>query len=156
MDGASRLVVWLSALCGLVLSVVPLPDWLALVRPVFLVLVVLYWSIMTPRTGGILLGFTGGLFLDVLSGSLLGKHALACALVTYLAVRLNLMLRAKPLFEQALFVFAALLIYETTLWAVDGFTGHLLISPLRWLPTLTGAIFWPFLAGLLGRFYSPR
>jgi rod shape-determining protein MreD len=50
----------------------------------------------------------------VFQGSLLGEHALALAFVTYLAIRLNLLVRAKPLFEQSLFVFAALMIYEFT------------------------------------------
>ena len=96
----------------MVLTVVPLPTWLAIVRPAFLVLAVLYWSIMIPRAGGVLLGFAGGLALDVFQGSLLGEHALALAFVTYLAIRLHLLMRAKPLFEQSLFVFAALMVYE--------------------------------------------
>ena len=64
-------------------------DWLAVARPNFLVLVILYWSTMVPRAGGMMLGFVGGLALDVLQGSVLGEHALALAFVTYLAIRLQ-------------------------------------------------------------------
>lgn len=149
-----RLNVVLTALAGLLLTVLPLPAGLAAVWPNFLVLTVLYWSIMMPRTGGLLLGFAGGLALDVLQGSLLGEHALALAFVTYLAIRLNLLMRAKPLFEQSLFVFAALMVYEFLLWVIDGFSGHALSTPMRWVRPLTGGIIWPLVVGLLGRFYA--
>src|SRR5579864_2689517 len=96
-DRNPRLVIWFTAVIALVLTVLPLPTWLAIARPNFLVLTVLYWSILTPRGGGMLLGFASGIALDVLQGPLLGEHALALAFTTYLAVRLNLLVRAKPL-----------------------------------------------------------
>jgi rod shape-determining protein MreD len=151
-----RLVVLTTTIIALVLTVVPLPIWFAIVRPAFLVLTVLYWSIMTPRAGGLLLGYAGGLALDVFQGSLLGEHALALAFVTYLAIRLNLLMRAKPLFEQSLFVFAALMVYEFLLWLIDGWSGHPLSAPSRWVHALTGGLIWPVVAGILGRFHSSR
>jgi rod shape-determining protein MreD len=154
--GDSRLMILLTAIVALVLTILPLPGWLLPVRPAFLVLVVLYWSTMAPFAGGLMLGFLAGLALDVFQGSLLGEHALALAFVTYLAVRLHLMMRAKPLFEQSLYVFAALVAYETLLWALDGWTGRAASSPLRWLHTAFGALIWPVVAGLLGRFHSAR
>ena len=42
----------LTAFLGLILTVLPLPSWLEIMRPAFLVLTVLYWSIIAPRTGG--------------------------------------------------------------------------------------------------------
>lgn len=154
--GESRLVVWLTAVCGLVLSVIPLPLWFAVFRPVFLVMVVLYWSIMTPRAGGIFLGFVCGLILDVFTGTLLGEHALALGFVTYLAVRFSLLLRAKPLFEQSAYVLIALVLYETVLWAIDGWTGHVISTPLRWAHAFTGALLWPVMVGIFGRYFSSR
>lgn len=151
-----RLLVIITALIGLVLSLVPLPHWAAVARPAFLVLVVLYWSTMMPRAGGMTLGFGSGLALDAFQGSVLGEHALAVSFVTYLAIRLNLLVRAKPIFEQSLFVFAALMAYETLLWVIDGWTGYALSSPLRWLQAITGGLVWPIVVGLLGRFNLAR
>ena len=150
------LVILLTAIVGLVLNILPLPAWLTVVRPAFLVLVVLYWSTMTPFVAGLALGFISGLALDVFQGSLLGEHALALSFVTYLAVRFNLLMRAKPLFEQSLYVFAALIVYELLLWVIDGWTGRSLSDPLRWVHTAVGALLWPVVAGVLGRFHAPR
>ncbi|HEY6452681.1 MAG TPA: rod shape-determining protein MreD [Steroidobacteraceae bacterium] len=150
------LSIFLTAVIALVLTVLPLPTWLAIAWPQVLVIVVLYWSIMSPRSGGILLGFACGLALDVLQGPLLGEHALALAFVTYLAIRLHLLVRAKPLFEQSLFVFAALMVYEFLLWVIDGWSGHPLSTPTRWVHTLTGGLIWPLVVGVLGRFHATR
>jgi rod shape-determining protein MreD len=152
----STLLVYITALVALMLTVLPLPQILLIVWPHVLVLVVLYWSTMAPRGGGMLIGFLGGLCLDVLQGTQMGQHALALSFLTYLAIRFHLLTRAKPIFEQSLFVLAALIAYEVLLWAIDGFAGHHAGSWTRWLPVLTSTLAWPLVVGLLGRLHSPR
>ena len=147
VDSRGRLLM--SALVALILTVLPLPRWLDAARPSFLVLAVLYWSVYAPWTGGIALGFFAGLLLDVFQGPVLGEHALALALVTYIAVREHQRVRSKPAIQQAIFVFGALILYELVLFMIDGWTGHPVTSPLRWVHTLTGALIWPAAAALL-------
>ena len=53
-------------------------------------------------------------------------------------------------------VFAALMVYEFLLWVIDGWSGHALSTPTRWVHTLTGGLIWPVVAGVLGRFHSTR
>ena len=152
----SRLMVYITALVGLMLGILPLPQWLSVLWPHFLVLVILYWSTMSPRAGGILLGFLAGICLDVFNGSQLGQHALALSLLSYLAIRLHLLTRAKPIFEQSVLVLVALFVYEGVLWAVDGWSGQRISSWTRWVPVVTSALAWPIVVGLLGRLHKPR
>jgi len=147
--GEVRVRMAFTTLVALILTVLPLPVWLDVFRPAFLVLTVLYWSINTPRAGGIGLGFLCGLLLDVFQGPVLGEHALALALVAYIAVREHQRIRSKPAFQQSLLVFAALVFYEFVVFAIDGWTGHPGTSPLRWLHCLTGALVWPPAAAIL-------
>lgn len=149
-------LVWISVLIALVLTLLPLPQWLSVAWPNFALLAVLYWSTMSPTAGGMLIGFAAGLTLDVLGGAQLGQHALAFSLLTYLALKLHLLTRAKPIFEQAIFVFIALLLYEATLWAIDGFSSRSTGNALRWIHVPVGAILWPIIVGLLGRLHAPR
>lgn len=151
-----RLLVWTSSLVALMLQSLPLPQLLSILWPQFLVLTVLYWSTMTPRAGGILLGFTGGLALDVMLGTQLGQHALALSLLAYLAIRFHLLTRAKPIFEQGLLVLLALFIYEAVLWTIDGWSGLQARSWTRWMHIVPGALVWPVIVGLLGRLHAPR
>jgi rod shape-determining protein MreD len=149
-------VMLLTVLVALTLSVLPLPVWLAAVRPAFLVLTVLYWSISVPRLGGIGLGFFSGLALDVFRGAVLGQNALALSAITYVAVREHQKIRLKPSFQQALIVLGALIAYEFILFAIDGWTGHPVTTPLRWIHTLTGAIIWPLVTAVLDRTRGAR
>ncbi|HKT72458.1 MAG TPA: rod shape-determining protein MreD [Steroidobacteraceae bacterium] len=145
-----------TALIGLILTVLPLPMWLDVVRPAFLVLTVLYWSIAWPRAGGIALGWFSGLMLDVFQGPVLGEHALALSIVTYVAVREHQKIRSKPGFQQSLIMFATLVVYEFVVFAIDGWSGHPITNPLRWVHTLTGAIVWAPAAALLSHSYGRR
>jgi rod shape-determining protein MreC len=144
-----RLRMLFTALIALILTVLPLPMWLDVLRPAFLVLTVLYWSINLPRAGGIGLGFACGLLLDVFQGPVLGEHALALSIVAYIAVREHQRIRSKPAFQQSLLVLAALIVYEFVAFAIDGWTGHPVTTPLRWVHAFTAAIVWPPVAALL-------
>lgn len=144
-----RLRMLFTALIALILTVLPLPVWLDVLRPPFLVMTVLFWSINVPRAGGIGLGFLCGLLLDVFQGPVLGEHALALCVIAYVAVREHQRMRSKPAFQQSLIVLALLMVYEFVAFAIDGWTGHPVTSPLRWLHALTGALLWPPAAALL-------
>ena len=149
MNVDSRARLMLSVLVALILTVLPLPPWLDVVRPAFLVLTVIYWSVNAPRAGGLAIGFFAGLLLDVFQGPVLGEHALALSLITYIAVREHQRIRSKPAIQQALIVFAALILYEVVLFMIDGWTGNPVTSPLRWVHTVTGALIWPPAAAIL-------
>jgi rod shape-determining protein MreD len=148
--------VLLTVVVALVLTVLPLPSWLDAVRPAFLVITVLYWSIAAPRVGGIGLGFFSGVALDVFRGAVLGQHALALTAITYVAVREHQKIRLKPSFQQALIMLGALVAYEFILFAIDGWTGHPMTSPLRWIHALTGALIWPLATAVLDRVRGSR
>ncbi len=156
MNAQPRAQMILSALVGLILTVLPLPSLLSLVRPELLVLTVLYWSIAAPRCGGIALGFFSGIMLDVFQGPVLGEHALALCTITYVVVREHQKIRSKPAFQQSLIVFAALLAYETLLFLIDGWTQHPITGPLRWIHTISGAIFWAPVAAVLSTTHDRR
>ena len=140
-----------TSLVALTLQALPLPYWLAVIRPQFLVLVVLFWSISAPRAGGLTLGLLAGLALDVFQGSVLGQHGIALSLITYIAVREHQRIRSKPVLQQALMVPVALAIYEFVAFAIDGWTGHPITNPLRWVHVATGAIVWPLVSLVLAR-----
>lgn len=155
-DRFPRGMMIFSALVGLGLQFVPLPAILDDIRPPFLVLTVIYWSLAVPRAGGIALGFIAGLAIDVFKGAVLGQYALATSLIAYLAIRQHLLVRNKPVFEQALLVAVALALYELVAWLIDGWTGHAMNGIARWLPIATGAVVWPLVTAVLGQTHARR
>ena len=150
-DHVRRMSMALSALVALALAIIPLPTVLDVLRPDFLVLVVFYWSIESPRAGGLALAFFAGLALDVINGVVLGQHALALTLTAAWATHLRLRLRVFSILSQSLTIFALLTAYQFILFWVDGATGNPVTSFGRWLAPVIGAAIWPLLAGMLSR-----
>ena len=149
-----RLPMALSSLVALALAVLPLPQALEAFRPDFLVLVVLYWSIESPRAGGLTLAFMAGLALDVIQGVVLGQHALALTLVSAWATHLRLRLRVFSILSQCLTIFALLTAYQFVLFWVDGATGNPVTTFGRWLAPVIGAMLWPVIMGILSRLHE--
>jgi rod shape-determining protein MreD len=149
-----RLPMALSALVALALAVLPLPSVLEAFRPDFLVLVVFYWSIESPRAGGLTLAFMAGLALDVIQGVVLGQHALALTLMAAWATHLRLRLRVFSILSQCLTIFALLTGYQFILFWVDGATGNPVTTFGRWFAPVIGALLWPLLVGILSRLHE--
>ena len=152
--GEPRWAVFFTVLIALIVQVLPLPDWLSAVRPSFIAVVVIYWSIYSPHAGGIFAPWLAGIALDVFKGDVLGQNALAIALVAYIAMSLHQRLRNQTLIQQSLFVFAVLTLNEAVVWAIEGWSGHAVSSPWRWIQPMIGAMLWPFVALLAGRTHS--
>jgi rod shape-determining protein MreD len=149
-----RLPMALSALVALALAVLPVPAVVAAFRPDLLVLVVFYWSIESPRAGGLTLAFMSGLALDILQGVVLGQHALALTLMAAWATHLRLRLRVFSILSQCLTIFALLTGYQFILFWVDGATGNPVTAFGRWLAPVIGALLWPVLTAILSRLHE--
>ena len=141
----------LLAAVALLLTALPLPRWLELLRPDFVALTVLWMCVMAPRTAGLLFAFCCGLALDAFKGVVLGQNAFALVTVAYLALRFHLRIRMFPVSHQMLTVLSLLWLHQFILFWIDGVTGHPLTDWVRWLPVLSGAIAWPIVAGLYAR-----
>jgi rod shape-determining protein MreD len=153
-DRIRRIPMALSALVALTLAILPLPQTLDAFRPDFLVLVVFYWSIASPRAGGLTLAFAAGIALDVIKGVVLGQHALALTLMAAWATHLRLRLRVFSTLSQSLTIFALLTGYQFILFWVDGATGNPVTSFSRWLAPVIGALIWPLMVGILSRLHE--
>jgi rod shape-determining protein MreD len=146
-----RLPMVLSALVALALAVLPLPAAVEWFRPDFLVLVVFYWCIESPRAGGLALAFISGLALDVIHGVVLGQHALALTLMGAWATHIRLRIRVFSVLSQCLTIFAMLAGYQFVLFWIDGATGNPVTSFGRWLAPVIGALLWPLLVSALSK-----
>jgi len=136
---------------ALAANVVPLPWWLAPLRPDFVALAVLWLCLSSPRATGLVVAFSAGLAQDALQGILIGQHALALGLIAYIALKMRLRIRAFPLLHQAGVVLALLWLHEFVLFWIDGVAGFPATEWVRWLAVLTGAAAWPFITGLYAR-----
>jgi rod shape-determining protein MreD len=141
----------LSLVLTLVLALVPLPDNVAPFRPDWVAVVLVYWSLMSPRRFSLLTAFWVGLVLDTLSGALLGQNALALLVIVYLAEKFHLRLRVFPVSQLAITVLLLLGLYEFILFWIDGMAGRTVPLIERWIPPFTGTLAWLMLAVVFDR-----
>ncbi|QOC22793.1 rod shape-determining protein MreD [Wenzhouxiangella sp. AB-CW3] len=144
-------VLWLSLLAALVLTLMPLPEAVAPARPYWVALVLIYWNLEAGRLRQLGQAFILGLLLDLLTGSLLGQHALSLLVISYLTERFRNRLRFFPPWQQAAAVMALLFNDRIVqLWIV-GLTDDAWPSVAWWLAPLVGLVVWPWLFLLLDR-----
>lgn len=131
------------------LTVLPLPDWAAGYRPQWSAVTIIFWITLIPERVGVFWAFGVGLMLDVLTGSLLGQHALSFAVMGYLVVELQQRIALFRAWQQALSIWLILTVERLlSLWVLTA-TSHPTPSLSYWATTLVSMLLWPWYAALL-------
>ncbi len=133
------------------LRIISLPPLLASFNPDWVLLAVLYWSLVQPDRFGVGSAWLIGLLTDGLTGRLLGQHAFVYAIVAYFCVRFYLRLRVFPMTQQLAFVFLCLLSSRFLLFWFEALRSHPPLSWQYWLPALTGVLGWPIVLAVGNR-----
>lgn len=130
---------------AMILTIIPLPNSLAGLRPDWIGLTLIFWCLVLPDRVSVGSGFIVGLLLDVLTGTLLGQHALALSLIAYACVRLHARVRAYPAWQQMLTVLVLLTLHQLVILWIDRTIGRPGHSLAYWLPSLIGMFLWPLI-----------
>jgi rod shape-determining protein MreD len=141
---ASVGLMFFSIIGALLLSVLPWSGTWLLVRPDFVLLVLIFWTVHEPRSIGQGVAFALGLLMDVSDSMLLGQHALAYVLAVFGAQVLRHRILGFHLPEQTLHVLGLTVAASLTLLALNfalgadfpGFAFLLspLLTALLWAP----------------------
>ena len=140
-------------LVAMILMLIPLPDSARVLRPEWVVLVLIYWTMALPQRVGVGYAWVVGLIVDLIMGGALGVFAFCYALIAYIVSVVHLQLRQYPIWQQAVSIFSLMLLMQLLL---------LLVTPrtIDWsfgLPALTSTLLWPlnyaFLRGLRRTFH---
>jgi rod shape-determining protein MreD len=147
----SRSLILLTILTAILLSLIPLPEVMAQFKPYWVALVVIYWSLETKEVISLGFAFFVGIVVDILSGSLMGLHALSLVIMVFLVQHFRSRLRFFPPWQQALSVFGLLVNDRIILIWIAALLGEPLPTWKYWLPPLIGMALWPWLFLLLDR-----
>lgn len=141
----SRSLIWLTIITALLLSLLPMPELLAPLKPYWVALVMIYWALETRAMISLGFAFLVGLLLDVLSGSLMGMHALSLVVMVFLVQRFRFRLRFFPPWQQAFSVLGLLVNDRIILIWITALLGEPAPTWKYWLPPLIGVAIWPWL-----------
>ena len=138
-----HIIVALSILLAIMLMLIPMPSHMLWLRPMWVVLTLIYWSLAISYRNGLLTAWCTGILLDLLTGTLLGEHAFALTAVSYCVSKLHLRVRMFPLMQQAVSVCLFVLFYQVIIYCIQGFQGEQPNYYQYWLPSLTSMLVWP-------------
>lgn len=145
----SWVVIATTLLIALILALLPMPDWAIWCRPAWVLMVLIYWGMALPMRVSVGVAWIMGLILDLVSGTLLGEHAMAFTIVIYFVTRMHMRLQMYPMLQQGISVFVFVLLYQFIIYCIQGFVDALPSSQLYWLSSVTSMLLWPWLYVLM-------
>ncbi len=102
------------------LTIAPLPEWLSSYRPDFVVLTIFFWLVSVPNWVGVGVAWACGMLLDTLHGSLLGQHALALTVFSFITLKFHLRIRVFTIWQELIALLLLLSVYHFLLFWSDG------------------------------------
>jgi len=127
---------------SLILNFIPFHEDIAVFRPDFVVIVIIYWAVNYPHKMGMSIAFCTGLMMDVANAGILGQHALAYCIAVYLTLILGRRLRIFSLVQQAPQVGFILLVMQIVIALVAASGGTDLPAWPYYFAAVTGSLLW--------------
>jgi len=135
---------------AMAMNVMPWPLPFLHMRPDWVLLVLIYWSIFVPEAASVGKAWLVGLLIDALTGQLLGKYALVYAASVFLTEKQHKRIRQFPLIQQSLVVGVILFCSRVLIFWLEQMNGQIL--PLSfWLPVISGGVLWPLVFVVLSK-----
>ena len=142
-------VIILTFIIALLLTVIPLPDSVRYLRPDWVGLVLIYWCMALPERVGVTTGWFVGLMVDLLTGTLLGQHALSLTIVAWLTQKFHQRLRLVPVWQQSLTILVLLVLHQLLALWISRIIGRPGAPWFFWMPSVLGMIIWPLVHSTL-------
>ena len=136
-------VIIFTFIIALLLTVIPLPDSVRYLRPDWVGLVLIYWCMALPDRVGVTTGWFAGLMVDMLTGTLLGQHALSLTIVAWLTQKFHQRLRLVPVWQQSLTVLVLLVLHQLLALWISRIIGRPGAPWFFWMPSVLGMVIWP-------------
>ncbi len=134
-----------SIILASVVVVYPLASGLAGWRPLFMMMVMLFWVLCQPTWCGIWFAFGTGLFVDLLLGSPLGMNALSFVIITFVSRFLTRERRIMTFFNLWTINILALVAHIFMLWILQLMFMIDFSLARHWQPLLTSILCWPLI-----------
>ena len=150
-----RWLAWVTLLAALLLSAGRLPmdwpDWLAWLRPAWVLLAVCFWTLVNSRPLGLIGAWIAGLCLDAVAADPLGLNAALFALTAYMAGQFRQRLRMYAWAQQCALAFLLVLAWGAVRHLAHGWPRVEPSGLLMLAPALTSAAAWPLIRIALQR-----
>ncbi len=139
----------ISVIAASILMVYPLSYELSGWRPLFMLMVMLFWVLCQPTWCGVWFAFGTGIFVDLLVDAPLGMNALSFVLITFITRFLTREKRILTFGNLWVIASLAILAHLFFVWLSQVMSGIHFSFARHWLPLLSSILIWPVIYYLL-------
>lgn len=132
-----------SVIFASILMVYPLSYDISGWRPLFMLLIMLFWVLCQPTWCGIWFAFGTGLFADLLLDAPLGMNALSFVLITFVSRFLTRERRILTFSNLWIICSLAVVAHLMIVWLSQVMSGIHFSFARHWQPLLTSILCWP-------------
>ena len=133
------------------LNVYPLNPSMATLRPMVMIMVLIFWLLFQPRYVGIFTAFTIGIIADLLMDTHLGQQAFSAVVVALVIKITSIYVRQLNTLSAWLIASLGLLVFQISLWVLQMFIQNVFIAQSA-LSLLMSIISWPLVLLVLRKF----
>lgn len=141
--GAIKLkLIYLSIFTAFICLLLPWSGIGLMLRPDFVLLVIIFWILRAPNQCNIGTAWLMGLLVDLATGGIFGQYALAYTVTSFVAVIYQRRLVLFNNMQQLIYVLSLLLISQSVLLILKTFAGKESLGWSYFLPSLIGIVLW--------------
>ena len=144
-------VIALSFIIASSLNVYPLSPNMATLRPMIMIMVLIYWLLFQPRYVGIFTAFTIGLIADLLMDTHLGQQAFAAVVVALVIKITSIYVKQLNTISAWLIASLGLVVFQINLWILQMFVQNIFVAKSA-LSLVMSIISWPLVLLALRKF----
>lgn len=156
MRAPNLLLVYGSLFFALMCQLFPWTGQGIILRPDFMLVVLIYWLFRAPHLCNIATAWFVGLIVDLSTGSLIGQHALAFTLTAFVALSFQRRLVLFSLIQITLFVLALLCFTRIVVLVLKLFSGSESQNWHYFWPVVSGILLWHLLRMTFGSLDRPK
>lgn len=156
MRAPNLFLVYGSLFFALMCQLFPWTGQGIILRPDFMLVVLIYWLFRSPHLCNIATAWFVGLIVDLSTGSLIGQHALAFTLTAFIALSFQRRLVLFSLIQISLFVLALLFFTRAVVLVLKLFSGNESQSWHYFWPVISGILLWHLLRLMFGSLDRPK
>lgn len=133
------------------LNVYPLSPNMSILRPMVMIMVLIFWLIFQPRHIGIFTAFSIGLIADLLMDTRLGQQAFAAVVVAFVVKVTSIYIKQLNTISAWFIGALGLLVFQLSLWVLQFITQNIFVAQSA-ISLVMSILSWPLLLLVLRRF----
>ncbi|MBH0097257.1 rod shape-determining protein MreD [Psychrobacter sp. NZS113] len=145
------ITIILSFIVASSLNVYPLSSSMAALRPMVMIMVLIFWLLFQPRYVGIFTAFTIGIIADLLMDTHLGEQAFAAVVVALFIKITSIYIRQMNTASAWLVASFGLIVFQLNLWMLQMFVQNTFVAQSA-LSLLMSILSWPLVLFVLRKF----